>query len=889
MPRLFISHSSKNDDWAIALKDWLVREGWSGEDDVFLDLDPDRGISAGQRWAHALEDAATRCEAVLFLVSSDWLVSKWCADEYQLASKLNKKLFALLIDDVAFDQLPGGLAAQWQVVRLKGEPAERFVAVHPLTRHQSPVHIAEAGLKSLKRGLDKAGIGAETFELQRDSDGPFGWRAPYRGLEAMEPEDAAVFFGRSADILRGIDELRGLAGRKAPRLFVILGASGAGKSSFLRAGLWPRLLRDDAQWLPLRPVRAGRGGAIEGREGLLAALEEVHRRFAQRVSRADLRDGLATPQSFIALLRKLRLTAAQRALISAPPYPLPVLCLDQGEELFMADAGPESENFLHLARAAIDANEALLLVTIRSDTYGLMQSAKTLAGLDQTPLSLGPVPHGEIGRLIREPAEILRRKVGPSAPGFDAAVTARLQAEVEGESDALPLLAFVLQRLMREHESAGTIGLAELERTGGVAAAIELEAEAALADAGFGPERDVRREALRRLFIPRLARIDREQKIAQRRIARHGDLPADYLSLAKALTARRLLVVKLGGETSDAATLEVAHEALLRRWPTLADLLAEDRDALLQLDGVLSAAADWERAEPARKADFLAHRGSRLADAQALTSHGPDWGNAMAPAQGYLAACQARETAEHAEKESRRRRILAASVVAAAVLAVTTVVAGIQWHSARLERDRMEQGLGAATDLAHSLVLNIWQGSDLSKIPKTAVFKMIDRAIVGYDQVIRLDPTYAPAWTYRATAYLEKGEFDHAIADLNQAITLDPKSAVAYNGRCYAYVLANRRLQQALADCNELLRLRPNNAATLDSRGFAHLRLGQFKEAIADFDAELAVRPSAPNSLYGRGLAKLKMGDATGGEADMAAARALLATVGDQLAVYGIK
>ena len=145
MPRLFISHSSKNDDWAIALKDWLVREGWSGEDDVFLDLDPDRGISAGQRWAHALEDAATRCEAVLFLVSSDWLVSKWCADEYQLASKLNKKLFALLIDDVAFDQLPGGLAAQWQVVRLKGEPAERFVAVHPLTRHQSPVHIAEAG------------------------------------------------------------------------------------------------------------------------------------------------------------------------------------------------------------------------------------------------------------------------------------------------------------------------------------------------------------------------------------------------------------------------------------------------------------------------------------------------------------------------------------------------------------------------------------------------------------------------------------------------------------------------------------------------------------------------------------------------------------------------
>jgi hypothetical protein len=63
--RLFISHSSRNNDWALALQTWLIREGWSGENDIFLDLDPERGIVAGQRWARALEDAATRCEAVL--------------------------------------------------------------------------------------------------------------------------------------------------------------------------------------------------------------------------------------------------------------------------------------------------------------------------------------------------------------------------------------------------------------------------------------------------------------------------------------------------------------------------------------------------------------------------------------------------------------------------------------------------------------------------------------------------------------------------------------------------------------------------------------------------------------------------------------------------------
>src|SRR5262249_37169736 len=165
----------------------------------------------------------------------------------------------------------------------------------------------------------------------------------------------------------------------------------------------------------------------------------------------------------------------------------------------------------------IDADAALLLVTIRSDSYGRMQSADVFAEIEQVALPLGPVPQGEIGRIIHEPSEVLRRKAGPQAPVFDAAVVEQLQTEIAGETDPLPLLAFVLQRLMREHQGAASIGIAELERSGGVAAAIEREAEAALADAGYGPDRAARRDVLRRLFIPRLARIDRESKAPQRR------------------------------------------------------------------------------------------------------------------------------------------------------------------------------------------------------------------------------------------------------------------------------------------------------------------------------------------------------------------------------------
>ena len=95
MTKIFLSHSSLDNTKAVALRDWLAGEGW---DDVFLDLDSDRGIAAGERWERALHEATNRCEAVIFLVSANWLASGWCMREHTLARQLNKKLFAVVID-----------------------------------------------------------------------------------------------------------------------------------------------------------------------------------------------------------------------------------------------------------------------------------------------------------------------------------------------------------------------------------------------------------------------------------------------------------------------------------------------------------------------------------------------------------------------------------------------------------------------------------------------------------------------------------------------------------------------------------------------------------------------------------------------------------------------
>lgn len=96
MSRIFLSHSSVDNAAAIALRDWLVGEGWN---DLFLDLDPERGIAAGERWERALNEAARRCEAVLFLISRAWLSSRWCMNELTLARRLNKRLFGVLIEE----------------------------------------------------------------------------------------------------------------------------------------------------------------------------------------------------------------------------------------------------------------------------------------------------------------------------------------------------------------------------------------------------------------------------------------------------------------------------------------------------------------------------------------------------------------------------------------------------------------------------------------------------------------------------------------------------------------------------------------------------------------------------------------------------------------------
>ena len=407
MSLIFLSHSSTNNAEAVALRDWLADNGW--KDEIFLDLDPQRGIAAGERWERKLHEAANRCEAVLFLVSKAWLASVWCRKELNLAHSLNKRLFGVLIEDLPVGALPEDLTGTWQIVRLAtGRDHVVLRAVLPITHEEAHVHFSAEGLARLKHGLEEAGLDPKYFAWPPPND---PHRPPYRGLRPLEAEDAGIFFGREGPIVEALDKLRGLRESTPPRLLVILGASGAGKSSFLRAGLFPRLTRDDRNFLPLPVIRPERA-AINGDTGLLAALEQAFYAVGIPTTRAKLR---ATVEAGVEELAPLLQALLDKAMPSAPDAEASTEVanpdrFDRSRRRVVSRRRPRrgAKAVGSVARAASwRCAGADRLFAIRSDSYGQLQEAQMLDGIAKIPFDLSPMPKGSYAEVIKGPAQRL--------------------------------------------------------------------------------------------------------------------------------------------------------------------------------------------------------------------------------------------------------------------------------------------------------------------------------------------------------------------------------------------------------------------------------------------------------------------------------------------------
>jgi hypothetical protein len=294
LPRLFISHSSKDDLAAEAVRIHLVKRGWH-RNEIFLDFSVE-GISAHEKWKASLAEANSGANALLCLVSPDWLASKESQVERRVAETIRdldrqgaRAVLVAILRELTINDLRAEGFGEDQIVDLSAAGESTLI------RAELPGHAKQPGrrddiklntlaLEKIEHSLRLIGIAPESFEWRpRNPSHP----SPYPGLEAFTENDAGVFFGRESRLADALGIIDGLRRRDGSRLLTIIAPSGVGKSSFLRAGLWPRLARQSGV-APLVVLRPG-AGIISGREGgLIHSLADWFRRAGRTVAAAPM-------------------------------------------------------------------------------------------------------------------------------------------------------------------------------------------------------------------------------------------------------------------------------------------------------------------------------------------------------------------------------------------------------------------------------------------------------------------------------------------------------------------------------------------------------------------------------------------------------------------------
>ena len=346
--------------------------------------------------------------------------------------------------------------------------------------------------------------------------------------------------------------------------------------------------------------------------------------------------------------------------------------IDQAEELFGAAQPEQSGRFLEILSQAMSSDLPFMAVmALRSDYLGRLQSATQLAARFEE-FSLGPMPVARIPQIIQGPARVAGLRIE------DAFVQ---QAAHDAETDdALPLLAFALRELLDRSGGSNALSLENYKALGDDKAgltplenAVRKAADDVLAQARPA---DDELSALREAFVPAMVRVN-DQGEYVRRPARLDDLPPKAHPLLERLAKARLLIVRQG---SDARMVEVAHEALLRKWPLLRSWLDDAREFLIGKQQLEQDLRDWEQAPEADKGGALLS-GLKLNRARGWLAARPH--QLAAPERAYIQASIQSAEAEELRKARLRRNVTRGSIAAAIVLAVAAGFAGLEAFKAR--------------------------------------------------------------------------------------------------------------------------------------------------------------------------------------------------------------
>jgi len=472
--------------------------------------------------------------------------------------------------------------------------------------------------------------------------------SPYPGLSSFTGDQAKFFFGRELDvesIWRKISRLS---------LAALIGPSGVGKSSFLRAGViaakpngWNVAICTPGD----NPFNSLGQGFLAEFAGQTDAMRDLFR--LQDIDRA------------IPLLHGWRQRSKQALLI-----------VDQFEELFTLNPPEVQSRFAELlGRLSVEA-DIHVLVSMRDDFFFLCHQYSALSSLFSNAMPLAPLAAKDLRRAIVEPARLC---------GFafeDEALVDEMMAEVEGERGALPLVAFAAARLwdLRDREH-GVITRHSYEEIGRVGGALAQHAEATLERIGHERE-DLVREIFRNLVTAQHTRVVRERD----ELLSVFDDRATAEEVLKALIDARLLtsfeIAEAREGSKERHRIEVVHESLLTSWPRLVRWQTQDTDGAQLRDQLRQAAQLWK---DRNQSDDLLWTGTAYKEFELWRERYP--GGLTEAEHAFGEAMGARS------RRDRRRRHLALGAVFAMLLSVIAVISwyGREQRLARLnvEADRL--------------------------------------------------------------------------------------------------------------------------------------------------------------------------------------------------------
>jgi len=839
MARVFISHSSRDREQAEEIFAWLKAQGF---EQGFLDIDKHQGIPPGERWEQKLYDELDRAQAMILVLTRNWFDSKWCFAEFAQARSRGKAIFPLICSPDG-DQFVGDDLQKLNLVRDK-----------------------QGGLERLARRLTEVALMG-----QGGFDFPPG-RAPYPGFLSFDEDDAAIYFGRDDDVRRLIQRADSRRIEGGRRCIFVLGESGTGKSSLLRAGLIPRLRKAKREWVVLSAFRPEDNPFAGLARSLKAAGLDIDAAALPATDPRTIADALADAHD------------AHHAGV--------LVAVDQAEELFTRTAPERREAFLaYLSRLLAPGLPFVVVVTLRSDHFGEVQKAP---GLDAEfeEFSLRPMPVERIGEIVRGPARVAGLDV-------EDGLVARIASDAR-TTDALPLVAFALRRIYDEFGDDGRLRLNEYESLRDAAAGLSpletLVRDTAADVIARAKPTSEELAALREAFVPGMVRINDEGGFV-RQAARWDELPEESRRLLSALAgpSARLLVVR---EHDGTREVEVAHEALFRVWPLLVGWLEEEREFLIGRNRLERALADW-RGLPESDRDKGLISGILLERAKNWLKLHP--GRFDAAEAGFIEASDRVDAERKREAEAQRQALEAAKLrqaeterdaaqrvqrrtrIAAVVLGIVAVIAigaGIlafraeqratveaeranaeadranaEAERANAEADRANANLTIARDTVYNVARDVAQGvRDVQGMRIENLRAILQRVETAIAELLKAAPDDEQVLRGRATTltlfsdtYLAAGDTAAAKGGLDEALAI------------------RRRLLEAHPDD---LKLKSDLSLTLNREGDIEVRTGDLPAALAFYQealdlarAVLSEKPDDADAQADVWISLIKVGD----------------------------